>query len=149
MKYLLLFLMSLGALTSCNQVKDSAKEVINEGGEIVGKSIGEFGKGLSEGIDESLEVKIQLSEELSSKGIQLGKIDFHDDTLGTDNVLSVYIISNQAFNGTLSLKIFDKNDLEMGRSFIELESLAGHAQFYDFHFDHRSNIDSDSKIIME
>ena len=149
MKHLTSFVLLLSVLTSCNQVKDSAKDVINEGGEIVGKSIGEFGKGFTEGIDETFEVKIEVTEELKSKGIQLGKIDFDDDSLGTDNVLSVYIITNKLFNDTLSIKIFDQNHLEMGRSFMELSAESGQANFYDFHFDQRSNIDSDSKIIME
>jgi hypothetical protein len=51
MKKILVLLLLVFTLVSCNQIKSKTKETINESGEIVGKSASEFIEGVSEGID--------------------------------------------------------------------------------------------------
>ena len=149
MKTIIYLITVLVLMTSCNRAKDKAKDVIKGSGEIVGKSVSEFGKGITEGVEETFELKIETSEELKSNGIELGKIEFNSDSIGTDNLLSVYLIFNQPFNKSIQVKVFDHNNLEMGRSSITINADSGEANYYDFQFDKRTNIDTDSKIIME
>lgn len=149
MKYLFYLITIISILSSCDRTKDKAKDIIKGSGEIVGKTISEFGKGVTEGVEETFEVKITETEELKNKGIELGKINFENDSVGTDNVLNVYMIFNKNFNDTIRIKVYDNNNLEMGRSRQSINAKAGDASFYNFHFDKRTNIDSDSKITME
>jgi hypothetical protein len=44
---------------------------------------------------------------------------------------------------------FDNKGLEIGRSSIEITAQKDLAGYFDFHFDARTNIDSDGKIVME
>ena len=148
MKQIVITLIIAFMITSCNRTKDKAKEVIKGGGEIVGKTVGEFGKGVVEGVEETFQYKIAVSEELKNKGIALGKIEYGDRIGEELNTLSVYVIFNQSFKDTVYLKVYDNNGLEMGRSNLLLEAPKGHAMFYEFKFDLRADIDYDSIIEM-
>ena len=146
----IIYLIVLTALTtSCIRAKEKAKEVIKGSGEIIGKSVSEFGKGVTEGVEETFEIKITTSEDLKSSGIELGNIEFKNESIGTDNLLSVYMIFNQNFNKRIQVKVYDHNGLEMGRSSNTINANSGEAKFYDFKFDERTNIDTDSKIVMQ
>ena len=134
---------------SCGKVKETTKNAIKEGGKIVGESVGEFSKGVSEGVEETFQIKINADENLKSKGISFGKITLGSIDGGSDNMLNVYLIFDKDFNDTLSLKVFDNNDLEMGRVSKVISAKKGAANFYEFQFNKKTNIDSDSKIFME
>ena len=94
MKKLLLALAVIIIYTSCSDTKEKAKKTIKSGGEIVGKTVGEFGKGISEGVEETFKTSITVSGDLLQKGLELGKIILSSDEDATDNVLNVYIIFN-------------------------------------------------------
>ena len=144
------FILTLFLFSSCDRVKSGAKNTINKGGEVVGKTATEFIEGVSEGIDETLDCKISLSEDLKKKGIKTGKFAINNDSLnGINNMLTVYLIFDNDFNGTITAKAFDKNGLEIGRKKMEAESNAGEAGYCDFVFDKRTQIEVRSKIILE
>ena len=46
-------------------------------------------------------------------------------------------------------KVFDKSDLEIRRSKIDVEGKADEAGYFDFVFDKRSYIEAKSKIVLE
>lgn len=136
------------ALLSCSS--DKLKEKINETGAATGEAIGEFSTGVSSGVEKALEVKLDLSEGLKSKGITFGKQTISNDPAGgEDNLLIVYVIFNQDFKGSIIAKAFDNKGQEMGRVKIEVSGKKDETQFLEFHFDKRTNIDSDSKITLE
>jgi len=144
-----LFIISLASiLTSCGGAADRAKDAIKDSGEIVGKTVGEFGKGVSEGLEKTFKLNIDLSEELIEQGIELGKITL-ENSGGIDNVLVVYIMFKNDFDAEVTAKVYDTAELEMGRSSQQVSAKAGDAQFFEFNFDKRTNIDSDSKILMK
>ncbi|MBP7437096.1 MAG: hypothetical protein KBA16_05190, partial [Bacteroidia bacterium] len=89
------------------------------------------------------------SESLKSKGIELGKSTVSSDSLGTDNLLSQYVIFNQDFSGTLTARVFDSSDKEMGRAAVEVVAKQKEARFIDFRFDPRTNIDSKCRLNVE
>ena len=136
-------------LTACGGAGEKAREAIKDSGEIVGKTVGEFGKGVSEGLEETFQIRINLSDALAAQGIELGKIDLDDDSGGTDNILVDYMMFEHHFNDTIVAMVYDTENLEMGRSSQTVAAKAGEATFFEFHFDKRTNIDSDSKVTME
>ena len=146
MRYICL-ICTLIMLSSCNSCSPSEK--INKGGEIVGNGVGEFVQGMSSGAQNSFEVNCILNKKLSSKGISKGKTVLSSDTVGTDNLLSVYLIFSQSFNGTLTAKAFDGKNNEMGRAAVTINAASGSASWHDFIFDKRTNIDYDSRIELE
>ncbi len=151
MKKTITLLILLTILTiSCNRAKEKTKEAINKGGETVGKTATEFFEGVSEGVDKTLQCDISLSQNLQNKGLKTGKFSIENDTTGAvNNLLTLYLIFDKDFNDTLTVKAFDKNELEIGRTRLEVESKAGDASYYDFVFDRRTYIEVKSKILIE
>ncbi len=131
---------------SCNRVREKAKDTVNKGGEAVGETATEFINGVGKGVDNTLDNKIVISDELKNEGISLGKYYVKKGDSSNDNVLVIYIITEKSFNGTLTFKVFDKKDAEYGRQRIELNSKAGDAAYYDVIFDERTDIESKSTI---
>jgi hypothetical protein len=134
---------------SCSKMKEKTKNALKEGGKVVGESVSEFSKGLSEGVENTFKININASEEIIDRGLTFGKITLGNASGGSDNILNVYLIFDHDFNDTLSLKVFDHQDLEMGRSSKVIIAKKGEADFYEFEFSKKTNIDSDSKIYME
>lgn len=146
MKYLLIIPVSL-LIFSCTRAKENAKAAINKSGEIVGRSASEFVEGVSEGVEQILERELIVSASLKSKGIETGKVIIADDSQGnTNNVLTVYVIFNNDFNGKLVAKVQDKTGREAGRATVEAIAKAGEAKYLDFNFDPRTHIDVKSTI---
>ncbi len=133
------------SLTSCQ----SAQEKINKVSEQVGESGGELIKSVSTGVDKAFDVKIDLSANLKEQGLTLGKVTLGNDSGGTDNKVSAYLIFTKDFKGTLVMKAFDNKNLEMGRVKIDIDMKKDDAKFFDFLFDTRTNIDTDSKLTIE
>ncbi|MCT4665274.1 MAG: hypothetical protein N4A45_08605 [Flavobacteriales bacterium] len=151
MKKLLTILISCFFLfVSCSKIKQKTKETINKSGEHVGKSATEFIEGITEGVDQALQCELHLSKDLIEKGIQTGKFSIEDGLYeGKKNLLALYLIFEKDFKGNISVKAFDKNDLEMGRSSQKIEAKAGDARFFEFQFDNRTHISVKSKIMIE
>jgi len=117
-----------------NALKDdgaTAAESVTEG-------TGEVIKAITSGFDESLtKVTVELDEGLAEM-VELGRAgrtgEQDDDGMET---VSVYIIPNQDLKGTLTLKAFDKDGNEMGRSKYAVDVASDDAQYHDFKFDDR------------
>jgi hypothetical protein len=136
--------------SSCNDTAKNTKEAINKTGEKVGKSATEFIEGVSQGIDQTLQCDISLSEDLKDKGLEFGKFEITNDSQGGHhNVLTLYIIFNKNFKGRISAKVFDKNGTECGRTLIPVEGVEGNAGYFDFTFDKRTRIEVRSRITLE
>ena len=146
----MLFFISIVAVVSCSQVKEKTKQTINKGGETVGKTATEFFEGVSEGVDKTMQCKITLSEGLTKNGIKTGKFIIDSDTLGgTKNKLSLYLIFEKDFSGNIKVKSFDKNGLESGRTNMNISGKAGNANYFDFIFDRRTNIEQKNTLVLE
>ncbi|QYJ67847.1 hypothetical protein [Flavobacterium litorale] len=147
MKKLVGAVIALVIFAACNNVADKAKNTVNKGGKAVGETATEFIDGISEGVNKTIESKIELSENLKNKGISIGKYYLENDAAsGNKNKLVAYIITENDFKGELTFKVFDKEDIEFGRQKIEIVSKAGEARYYDIIFDPRTNIDGKSVI---
>ncbi|MGB0871156.1 MAG: hypothetical protein ACPGSD_16320 [Flavobacteriales bacterium] len=135
---------------SCDRIKNTTKDTINKGGEAVGETAAEFFEGVSEGIDKTLDCDIIISKDLLNKGLKTGKFTIEDGSEGgTNNQLTLYLIFEKDIDTTLTLKAFDKNKLEIGRTKMKVEGEKGNANYFDFTFDKRTYIEKKSIIRIE
>jgi len=126
------------------------KENINKTGDVAGQAIGEFTSGVTTGVKKVIDTHVELSDVLKSNGITFGKIIVtSDSSVENENVLIVYMIFNKDYKGTMIAKAFDNKNLEMGRVKLDVEGKKDEAKYIEFHFDPRTDIDSDSKLTME
>jgi hypothetical protein len=140
-------LLALAAgLSSCSSC---VKEKANKAGNAAGEIAGEFVEGAVQGATDAFDVKVNLPKNLQEKGIRFGKSTVSNDSSGTDNLLTVYVIFEKDFEGTLTAKVFDGKGLEMGRSTQSVKGKTNETQFVEFHFDQRTNIDSNCKVVVE
>jgi hypothetical protein len=144
----ILALIVIFMLFSCGeQVKEKTQETLNKGGEMVGETATEVLEGIREGMDQSLECELILSDPLKQDGVSAGKFEVVSDSMGgTNNVLTAYLIFNKDFSDTIHAKAFSKKNLEIGRSRVVVSAKAGDAGYYDFNFDKRTYIEVKSRI---
>jgi CRISPR/Cas system-associated protein Cas5 (RAMP superfamily) len=127
---------------------DEGNERLAETSENVGKSAATAVKSIKKGIEKISQIKIEVSEGLKERGVSTGKITL-DSKGGRHNVLNVYLIFDKAINRNLSLKIYNNEGIEIGRTKVLVKGEAGDAKIVDFVFDKRTNIDRDNKIVLE
>jgi len=148
MKKIFLILI-FASMTSCNWFKEKTKETINKSGEIVSKSGSEFIDGVSKGVEKTFQSKIEFSTELKKSGLSSGKIIINNSENGIDNVLTVYIIYGNKIKKNITVKVFDENNQEYGRTSKIISGNSSEAKYVDFEFDKRTNIDGKGKITFE
>lgn len=136
-------------LSSCNWAKDKAKETVNKTGEIVAKTGSEFVNGVAKGVEKTFTNVVELSPALVAKGLKTGKIIINSTDSTSDNILSVYFIFDNDFSATVVAKVLDENGVEYGRTKSVIAGKKSDAQYFDFNFDKRTNIDSKGKIVFE
>ena len=134
---------------SCDRIKNTTQKALNKGGETVGKSATEFIEGVGEGIDQTLALTIRVSDDLSDRGLSTGKYYVSASENGMRNKLTIYLIFENAFDGNIHLKAFDKNGLELGRTSKKISVEKEHATYYDFVFDVRTDLEDKSLILIE
>ncbi|CAN5612146.1 hypothetical protein BH11BAC2_BH11BAC2_10530 [soil metagenome] len=127
----------------------AVKEKINQAGDVTGQAVGEFASGVTSGMEKAFDVTVKPSANLIAKGISLGKSTVSSDSGATDNLLTVYVIFKSEFNGALTIKAYDSKGIEMGRVKNDVTGKKEEAQYIEFHFDKRTNIDFDSKLELE
>ncbi len=127
---------------------DGVKDKINKAGDVAGQTVGEFAHGVSSGVEKALNLKIELSKALQDSGVSLGKVTIADSS-ERDNVLQVYMIFAKGISANLTAKAYDQNGAEMGRVKVPVKAGADEAMFVDFIFDPRTNIDNDSKVVIQ
>lgn len=130
-------------LSGCSRC--SPRKKINEGGEVVGQTIGEFTEGVVSGVDDSFEIQASLSEELKTKGVTTGKIQTGTET----NILVVYFIFTKDFSDTLQFKAFDNKGLEIGRVRQGVSGKKDDASYVEVVFDPHTRLQVDSKVTVE
>ena len=150
MKKTIALLIITTLIFACSQVKEKAKETINNGGEVVGKTATEFIDGVTEGVDKTLECQVVLSQDLKDKGLKTGKYLIENDTNNDKkNLLTLYLIFDKDLKKDLSLKVFDKSGLEYGRTKLQVQGKANDARYFRFVFDKQTDIEKKSKIEVE
>ena len=91
---------------------------------------------------------LKISESLSNRGLKLGHHTVSDEN-GNDNKLSLYLIFEKDFEGSIMVKVFNKQNIEIGRVKQQIKGKKDDAAYFDFVFDPRTNIDPKYTIIIE
>jgi hypothetical protein len=146
---LLLFACFFSVVFACNRVKEKTKETIHKSGETVGKASTKFFGGVGEGIEKTLDIKIEVAEHLKNKGLSLGKNYVRDSGENKVNLLTLYIIFEKDFNDTLKIKAFDRDGFEIGRVKKHIQGKKEEAAYFDIIFDPRTKLESRGKIRLE
>lgn len=136
-------------LTSCNWAKEKTKNAITNTGEAVGKTGSEFGNAVYNGVKKTFDNKIQISEELTKAGLEIGEVLINSTDSTTNNVLTVYTIFNKDLDATIRIKVINASGKEYGRVSENIKGDKGDARYIDFTFDSRVNIGSKGSISIE
>ena len=146
---LLLFFLLFFA-TACHGVADKTKSVINKAGQAVGEGSTQFVKGISSGIETTLNSQLILSDGLQQQGVIFTRFGIGNDSSSTSkNKLTVYMIFTKKFNGKMSAKVLDRDGREYGRTSKTVTKQADDAGYIDFVFDIRTDVESNSKFVIE
>jgi hypothetical protein len=135
--------------SSCDWAKDKTKKAVNKTGEIVGKTSSEFGDGIYKGVKKTFDNDVKISDQLKTKGLELGEVLINSSDSATDNVLTAYVIFNDNFDQEITIKIFAENGKEYGRLREKLKGEKGDAKHFDFTFDKHVNIGAKGNITIE
>jgi hypothetical protein len=147
MKYLIFSLAIITA--SCNWAKQKTKETVHKTGEVVAKAGSEFADGISKGVEKTFENEVKISEPLTSQGLQSGKIVINSTDSTSDNVITAYLIFNNNIEQEITVKVFTPAGQEYGRVKQKIKGKKGEANYVDFIFDKRTNIDGKGIIQFE
>jgi len=130
--------------SSCSFFSNAAKDAANTTEEIANTTATKAG----EGIDKSGNSMLKISESLSNRGLKLGHHTVSDEN-GNDNKLSLYFIFEKDFEGSVMVKVLNKQGVEVGRVKQQIKGKKDDAAYFDFVFDSRTNIDPKYNIIIE
>lgn len=136
-------------LQSCDWASEKARKTVNKTGEVVAKTGAEFADGIKQGIEESFENKINLSDKLIMEGVSKGKMQVLDSDSAAKHILSAYLIFDQPFHRSITVKLFTKDNTEYGRTSLYVNAGKGEARYIDFVFDKRTQIDKGGTINLE
>ncbi|MGL4629954.1 MAG: hypothetical protein ACRCVT_02015 [Leadbetterella sp.] len=143
----LLTLVVLVGFMACQT--DKGNERLSDASEKLGKSTSTVYKGIKKGVENATKINIELTDVLKNKGLSLGKVKLDSKNGGKHNVLNVYMIFDKTFKKSISLKVYDADNVEVGRTKQLIIGKEGEAKYIDFEFDKNTNIDRDHKVVME
>lgn len=149
MKKIIFSAIALSIIFSCGRVQKEAKNAINKSGEFIGESSSEFVDGISSGVDKKFKCEFHFKDESKFSGIEIGKYEILNGKSGHDNVLSLYMIFNKAFADTMNVKLYDKENLEYGRTMVFVSGKKDEANYVDIEFEDRISIESISSFVFE
>lgn len=137
----------IGVLSvGCGRVAEGTKEILNKGGEVAGTAATEVVEGVASGMEKTWNIDVQLSSELRQRGLSLGKTMVEADSAGRDNILVLYVIAAQGFNGPITAVAIDKEGREYGRATGELQLQAQGADYFVLHFQSRTDLERKTRV---
>lgn len=148
MRYLSLLAATI-LLSSCNWAQEKVKDTANKSGELIAETGSEFAEGASRGIENTFSNTVVISDELQKAGLKTGKITVRGTDSSTDNIITAYLIFDNAISRSISVKVYDASDKEYGRATATVSGQKNEAKYVDFIFDRRTNIESKGKIVFE
>ena len=160
MKKIVLAFAFVLAFASCERVKQKANDAIDSGAQkvesaidsgaqVVGETATDVVNSIDKGITKSSKLDIQLSDALKKSGLSFGKYYFSNGVEGKENVLSLYLITEQNTDRELRATLFDKKGVEMGRTKVKITQKAGDAAYHDFVFDPKISFEYQGKMTIE
>ena len=145
-RFLLAGLILSTSLVACGWAQEKTKGALNKGGELAGSAATEVIEGVTTGVERTWALDVQLSEDLRTKGLKLGKVDLESGSSRKDNRLVIYLSTERTFNDTISAVAFDKDGLEMGRTALLLDKAAGTGDFHVVQFQEFTDLERKSRV---
>jgi len=118
---------------------DALKKEGKEAAESISEGAGELVKGITSGFDKSLnKVDVRLAIEIQ-ESVELGRVSKSNapDDDG-NNTVSAFLDPKEDLKGVFTLKAFDADGVEIGRSKYGVDVAKDDAQYHDFKFDERT-----------
>lgn len=134
---------------SCDRVKNETKNAIDKTAETAGKVGTDIVSKVGDGVQKSLECKVQLSDALQQAGVQSGKLYFEKGLEGNENVLSIYLIFQKDFAKILAVKALDENGVEYGRANLMVKAKKDSANYFDFRFNKKVRLEHKSTFVIQ
>jgi hypothetical protein len=125
------FILMLGVALLFVSCSDGDKSLANKAGDKVGQVLTDFAGGMGKGIDKQMLVKVELSDELSKRGLTMSVSK--QDSLAAKTVV-LYLIASKNFNGKLLAKAINEQGLEIGRTTAFLKLGKDEAKYVSFKF---------------
>ena len=147
MHRLLILLLIALTLTACDRLKDKSKEALKEGGNMVGQGASQFADGVKDGVDHTFQSYVEVDSSLAKAGFHTGK--FSVTKPDSIYILSVYGVYDKALDRDLSVRVYDHNGQEYGRSHAHVHGQSGDAGYIDFRFGTRTDIESRSRFVIQ
>lgn len=137
---------ALVIIGGCGRVADGTRDALNKGGEIAGTAATEVVEGVATGVEKSWAMDVRLSATLKSRGLSIGKTTAESGAGGMENRLIVYLIADSAFSDTISAVALDQEGVEMGRARTLVHLGKGAADYWEFTFQDRTDLERKSRI---
>lgn len=136
-------------LCSCDKVKNGTKNVIDKTATSAGKVGSDIVTNIGTGIEKSIQSNAELSVALQHAGVKTGKLYYHKNKTGIENILSMYLIFEQDFAKIVKVKAIDEAGVEYGRTALMIKAKKDSASYFDFKFNEKVNLEQKSKFIFE
>ncbi|MFV0305383.1 MAG: hypothetical protein ACK5IC_07900 [Moheibacter sp.] len=131
-----------------NKVVNETDELLISGaskvGEVTGESVTSFGESVVDGTENTYRNKTIVSDDLKEEGLTVGEV-----LVESKNELNVYFVFNEIFKDSIIVRVINENNLEIGRTLLEIEGKKNDAKYIPIKFSPETNIGEQSKIIVE
>ncbi|MFK7817722.1 MAG: hypothetical protein AB8G99_03305 [Planctomycetaceae bacterium] len=128
------FLLPTGIFTVVTLIGCSAENDAGSIGESLGKNVTEFAQGVGSGVDTQLEVKIELSQELTNRGVTTTVAKQETPLNDATKPITVYFISAKPIDAALVAKAYNADNQEIGRATTTVAFGSDDAQHVGFEF---------------
>lgn len=147
MKYFGTFFLLL-TIISCQKVKQSTKDVLQEGTAVLEKTANQvFEQVENDGLPGDKSFYLWIADTLRDKGLVAGKQKIIETDTG--DILSIYLIFNQDFSENIRATIHDKSGAEYARVSLHVTGKANEAGFVNFSSQAPLHIERQSKVVLQ
>ncbi|HBO44842.1 MAG TPA: hypothetical protein DD670_13105 [Planctomycetaceae bacterium] len=130
-KWLLLVVAATVAVIGCeNREKSLAKQA----GEQLGETVMDFGSGVGSAIDTKLTVPVELSDNVSEKGLSNTTAKTLLDVSPDNKGFAAYLIATTPVTGRLLAKALNQDGQEIGRAVVDVKFEPDDAMYVSFVF---------------
>jgi hypothetical protein len=130
------------------------KSISQKAGEVIGESATDFGKGVSEKVDVSTAVNVELNKTVTDLDVSMtvAKTNFFDKspekTPHSKTILLYLLSKNEISERTFKMIACDASGAEIGRSKLKISFVKDDAKYVEFTFDDRVDFALAKKYVL-
>ena len=134
-------LLLLATSSSCSRVDRLANKVTEKAAENTADLAQSAGKGFSQGFTD---IELEVLASFPASSLTMG----HAKKAVNQPTVSVYLIAASDFQGPLQLRLLTPDNVEVGRSNLQVDLLQNEARFFDFEFDERTPFSQGERYVL-